>query len=67
MVVDGSGGGGYLFVNRGYPPFEKGVGLGDVHIGGIFFCYSKLLLYKFKSCSYWQHIFFVIVNYYSFK
>ena len=42
--VGGSEGGGYLFVNRRYPPFKKGVGLGDVHIGGIFFCYSKLLL-----------------------
>jgi hypothetical protein len=39
-------GGGYLIVNRGYPPFKKGVGLGNVHIGGIFFCYSKLLLYS---------------------
>ena len=35
--VDGSGGGGYLFVNRGYPPFKKGGGLGVIHIGGNIF------------------------------
>jgi hypothetical protein len=66
-------GGRYLIVNRGGPPFKKGVGLGNVHIGGIFFCYSKLLLYS----AYFfdidiegivhigSNIFFAIINYYS--